>query len=220
VSAVHAGGSVLAAVPGIGDRERYEAVTRDSVAPETALCPEHDGLCAYTGREADRCPWCHSTWVAIASLFRRGWVDSRGVWHPYEWAEVHSCESGSAWRGKPEPERQNRTRDAARARARGLLAVSAGQERPCGSAEGKDTRDTSTGVGEAQRRVNAGTRGIVSVECGPCARRFGVMVETIGVAKCSRCGSPVSVLGAPEDYGKRWNDNAGLRAVRAVLASA
>ena len=30
-------------------------------------CPWHDGLCAYTGKETDRCPGCHSLWDNITS---------------------------------------------------------------------------------------------------------------------------------------------------------
>ncbi len=28
-------------------------------------CPHHAGLCSYTSREHDRCPYCHKLWAAI-----------------------------------------------------------------------------------------------------------------------------------------------------------
>lgn len=52
---------------------------------ERSSCPEHHGLCAFTGYEPDRCPWCHCLWDVI---HRSGW---------------HSCEvpvnAVSPWRG-------------------------------------------------------------------------------------------------------------------------
>jgi hypothetical protein len=30
-------------------------------------CERHEGKCAYTGAEPDRCPRCHATWDVIAS---------------------------------------------------------------------------------------------------------------------------------------------------------
>jgi len=35
------------------------------------MCPEHGTLCAYTGAEADRCPWCHCLWVHLVAAVRR-----------------------------------------------------------------------------------------------------------------------------------------------------
>ena len=183
-------------------------------------CGEHGGLCAYRGDEPERCRWCHSTWAAIAALFRQGWVDGKGKWHPYLWSEVHSCEQASVWRGKPRPVRRHRVREAARMRARGILTASAVQEGTCSASVGKPTAEGSPGVCEAERRVNAGTRGIVYVECAACCRRYGVMVETVDIAKCSHCCGPVTVVGAPDDHGRPSNDELGLKTVRAVTRTA
>jgi len=44
-----------------------------------SACGRHHGLCAYTGSEDDRCPWCHTTGEAVE---RCGAVCCRGsVWH-------------------------------------------------------------------------------------------------------------------------------------------
>jgi hypothetical protein len=35
---------------------------------EISPCPWHQGQCAYTGSESDRCPLCHDTWEHIWAL--------------------------------------------------------------------------------------------------------------------------------------------------------
>lgn len=60
-------------------------------------CPEHGNLCAYTGHEDDRCPWCHSRWQVIIG---RGY---------------HSCEDPNAWHSET---RAERVRQAAENRGR------------------------------------------------------------------------------------------------------
>lgn len=51
-----------------------------------ASCPEHGELCAYSGMEPDRCPWCHSTWQAIHH------------------AGSHSCEQAKVWHDGRSPD--------------------------------------------------------------------------------------------------------------------
>ena len=65
-----------------------------------AKCPEHGSLCAYTGTEADRCPFCHALWPYIQLRVR------------LEGVQGHSCEVYYVWakskRGNVETARELR----------------------------------------------------------------------------------------------------------------
>lgn len=75
----------------------------------TEACDQHRGLCAFTGTEPDRCPWCHARWPVIVDS---GW---------------HSCESMRAW---PVIVDSWRVAEARRMRLEAALGVDSGASTP------------------------------------------------------------------------------------------
>lgn len=156
-----------------GSNSTSAATGRSRMACEDVPCSEHGILCAFHGNEPGRCPWCHSAWTVI---LRYG---------------SHSCESARVWRGAEAKWRL------AKARQMRQRAAEAAQEIDHGTHCTHLDNDTTLTPADSGRAVKGsqGTRDLVEVECNGCPRTFGVMLETLANAECSRCHRAVSYVG-------------------------